>query len=80
MNIKKKVNKKGIFTIEYAAFITSIVIAAIVMHGYIQRAVSGAWKRYADSIGSGLQYDPGVTYIYRSLYSDDECRPTYPWS
>lgn len=51
--------KKGLSVIEYAILIAVVAAALLAMQAYIRKAVSGRWRQQADSIGFGMQYEPG---------------------
>jgi hypothetical protein len=55
--------KRGTATIEYAFLMFLIVLIFLAMSGYITRAFNSRWKQSADTIGYGLQYEPGNTVI-----------------
>lgn len=46
---------------EYAVLIAVLVAALIGMQAYVRKAISGRWREAADSIGFGMQYEPGLT-------------------
>lgn len=51
--------KKGLSAIEYAILIAVVAAAFVAMQTYVKRAISGRWRQQADSIGFGMQYEPG---------------------
>lgn len=53
--------KQGMTILEYSVLITVIVCALLAMQVTLRRAISFRWKGAADSFGSGMQYEQGVT-------------------
>ena len=58
-----KLRSKGWTTLEYAVLISVIMAAIFAMQVLLRNAISGKWKSSADSIGGGMQYEPGLTTI-----------------
>ncbi len=61
--IRLNLKNRAVSTIEYSFLIILIATVLIVMLVYFTRAFQGKWKQSADSLGYGLQYEPGVTKI-----------------
>ena len=70
--IIKNLRNRGASMIEYAVLIVVVVVFLLGMRVYLTRAVQGKWKQSADSLGYGLQYQPGEggTKIHGSLGGD----------
>ena len=50
--------RKGLSIIEYAIVIFVAVAALVAMQSYLRKAICGSWRRSADNIGFGMQYEP----------------------
>ena len=55
---RRKSNKGGQSTIEYAVLIGLVVLALVGMCSYVKRALQGRWMQAADSFGHGALYQP----------------------
>ncbi len=51
-------NKRAVSLIEYGVFILTIVLALIMVQGYLKKAICGKWKASVDVFGYGRQYQP----------------------
>ncbi len=54
-------NKKAQATFEYMILIVFVLGAFLVFQKYIVRGISGQWKKSADQLGKGKQYDAHLT-------------------
>lgn len=53
--------KKGQSALEYMVLIAIVVAALICMQSYVKRSIQGHVRNYADQVGDGNFYSPGLT-------------------
>lgn len=52
---------RGIFALEYLLVLAAVAVGVMLMARMLQGALQGGFRRSADSIGFGQQYDPKTT-------------------
>lgn len=53
--------RRGQSTLEFCMGFVIVLLALVGMFLVIKGAISGRWRSVGDTLGQGMQYEPGVT-------------------